>query len=250
MADAAQLALWLLITGGTPLLLAGVPLLRSRVSDGTTHLMLGFSAGLLGGLATINLLPESFAVANDPRTVALGFAVGFFLLLLVERHVMTSPGHGVAHYEDGRSIQPFGSMAIGALAIHGLIDGFVIPLGFAVDPALGTIILIAVAVHQIPDGFAALAVGLASGGDRKRVLRFVLATAIDTPIGILLGLLFLGSVGTAWLGAALAFSAGTFLFVSAADLIPELQHRTRSGLVTASILLGFAAVAALSFLPG
>ncbi|HEY5606513.1 MAG TPA: hypothetical protein VIL45_08365, partial [Thermoplasmata archaeon] len=62
------------------------------------------------------------------------------------------------------------------------------------------------------------------------------------------GVLFL-SAGTFWLPVGLGFSAGTFLFVSAADIIPELQHRSRSFLVTASILIGFAIVLGLSFIP-
>lgn len=250
MADPAQLALWALVTGGTPLVLAAVPLVRARLSDSTMHLMLGFSAGLIGGLATMNLLPEAFEVAGDPRAAALGLAAGFFLLLLIERHLIGAADHRLPHFEDGAPIQPFGTLAISALTVHGLIDGFVIPLGFEVGGSVGTVIVVAVALHQIPDGFAALAVGLASGAGRRRALAFVLATAIDTPLGILLGVLFLGAVGTGWLGIGLAFSAGTFLFVSAADLIPELQHRSRSLLVTAAIVLGFAVVAALSLLPG
>jgi zinc transporter ZupT len=70
------------------------------------------------------------------------------------------------------------------------------------------------------------------------------------PLGILLGLAFLG-VGIGFLPFALAFAAGTFLFVAAVDLIPELQHRTRSPLVAAMILAGFVSVAALTaLLPG
>ncbi len=250
-ADLAKLALWALITGGTPLVLASVPFLRRRISDSTTHLMLGFSAGILGGLATIDILPESFAAAAGtlpPQAVPIGVGAGFFVLLLVERHLMRAAEGGHAHFENGRPIQPFGTLAVSALTLHGVVDGFVIPLGFELGDSVGTVIVLAVALHQIPDSFAALAVGLASRSDPRRVLAFVLATAIDTPLGIALGVVFLG-VGAAWLPIGLAFSAGTFLFVSAADLIPELQHRSRSLLVTASIVLGFAVVLALSFLP-
>lgn len=257
MVEIPPLAVWALITGGTPLVLALVPFVRDRLSDRTMHLMLGVSAGILLGLSFLNVIPESFEAAKEfgmaAQAVPFGIAAGFFTLLVVERQLIRRmharreghAGHAV-HFENGRPIEPFGTLALGALTVHGLVDGFVIPLGFELGAAAGTVIVVAIALHQIPDGFAALAVGLASSSGRRRPMAFVLATAIDTPIGILLGVLFLGA-GASWVALGLAFSAGTFLFVSAADLIPELQHRARSLLVTLSIVLGFAIVAALSF---
>ncbi|HLE54061.1 MAG TPA: ZIP family metal transporter [Thermoplasmata archaeon] len=251
--DWTQLAFWALITGGTPLVLLAVPYLRNRISDRTMHLMLGLSAGILGGLATLDILPESFAAAADapglpPQAVPLGVAAGFFLLFLVERHVLKPEG-AHPHFENGKTIRSFGSLVVSALTVHGTMDGFVIPLGFAVSNTVGTIIVIAVALHQIPDSFAAMTVGLVSGVSRRTALAYVAATAADTPIGMVLGVVFL-TFGTAWLPLGLAFSAGTFLFVSAADLIPELQHRSRSFLVTLSVVAGFVIVLLLTALPG
>jgi len=257
MVDLGSMAVWALITGGTPLILVTVPLVRRRISDPTIHVMLGLSAGILLGLSILEILPESFEAARDagliPQAVPFGIAAGFFSLLAVETQLLRRAHRedrhmeGV-HFADGHAIAPFGTLALGALAIHGLIDGFVIPLGFELGGAVGTVIVLAVALHQIPDSFAALAVGAASTSDRRKALRYVLATAVDTPIGIFLGILFLGG-GAGIVSLGLAFSAGTFVFVSAADLIPELQHRSRSLMVTLAIVLGFAAVAAISFVP-
>src|SRR3972149_1273970 len=220
--DWIQLGFWALVTGGTPLVLLAVPYVAHRISDRGFHLMLGVSAGILGGLATIDILPKAFETAAGipelmPHAVPIGIASGFFLMFVVERHLLTPKGGSHSHFEDGKPIQSFATLAAGAL-------------------------------HQRPDGFAALMVGLASGASRRRTLTYVLATAIDTPLGIVLGVLFL-SAGTFWLPVGLGFSAGTFLFVSAADIIPELQHRSRSFLVTASILIGFVIVLGLSFIP-
>jgi zinc transporter ZupT len=261
VADVGTLAVWALVTGGTPLVLAAVPVLRTRLSDRTTHVMLGVSAGILLGLSFLHILPESFEVSESlglpSQAVPLGVAAGFFVLMLIERQAFHR-GHPAgtdhrderdrAHEADGHVIHPFGTLALSALTIHGLVDGFVIPLGFEIGGATGTVIVLAVALHQIPDSFAALAVGLASTRSRRAATGFVVATAIDTPLGIGLGIGFLGA-GASWLAVGLAFSAGTFLFVSAADLIPELQHRSRSLLVSLAIVLGFAGVGLLAFLP-
>lgn len=252
--DLVQLSFWALITGGTPLVLIAVPYLRARLSDRVVHLMLGLSAGILGGLAVVDILPESFSLAHDlgslpPQAVPIGISAGFFLLFLAERHLIRPDGGTHAHVEDGRPIASFGTLAVSALTVHGTMDGFVIPLGFAINNVVGTVIVLAVALHQIPDSFAAMTVGLIGGGTRRTALKYILATALDTPLGIVLGVIFL-SAGTAWLPVGLAFSGGTFLFVSAADLIPELQHRSRSFLVTLSVVFGFAIVLGLTLVPG
>ena len=252
--DWGQLAFWAAITGGTPLVLLAVPYLRHRISDRVMHLMLGLSAGILGGLAVADVLPEAFGIASEtpglpPQAVPVGIGLGFFVLFLTERHLL-HPGHAShAHFDDGTPISSFGSLAVTALTVHGTMDGFVIPLGFAINNVVGTVIVLAVALHQIPDSFAAMTAGLVSRGDRRTALKYVLATAADTPFGILLGVLFL-AIGTTWLSVGLAFSAGTFFFVAAADLIPELQHRSRSVLVTLSVVVGFLIVLGLTALPG
>lgn len=252
--DPLQLAFWALITGGTPLILVALPYVRHRISDRVMHLMLGLSAGILGGLAVVDILPEAFGLAQavgplPPQAVPLGISAGFFVLFLAERHLIHPGGAGHSHLEDGRPITSFGSLAVSALTVHGTMDGFVIPLGFAINNVVGTVIVLAVALHQIPDSFAAMTVGMVGGASRRTAVKYVIATAVDTPLGIALGVLFLGA-GIQWLPVGLAFSGGTFLFVSAADLIPELQHRSRSFLVTLSVVVGFAAVLGLTLVPG
>jgi len=251
MVDVGLMLLWAAITGGTPLVILLIPLARDRISDRLTHLMLGLSAGILLGISLFDILPESLQQAGtDPsgsRIVGIGAASGFLLLLLVERGLLAAGKKGRGHFEEGREIRPFGTLAISALAIHGLVDGFVIPLAFEAGAAVGLIVTLAVALHQIPDSFAGAAVAVAATQNRRTALGFVLATAVDTPIGIAVGSAFVTAT-TAWLALGLAFCAGTFLFVSAADLIPELQHRARSLLVTGSIFAGFGVVVGLTLL--
>src|SRR5688500_12416968 len=136
MVDVPLMLLWAAVTGGTPLVILLIPLAQHRLSDRVTHLMLGISAGILLGISLIDILPESLdLVRNDPqgsRVVGLGGASGVLGLRLGERTLLAGGGarRGHAHTEDGQEIRPFGTLAISALAIHGFVDGFVIPLGF------------------------------------------------------------------------------------------------------------------------
>lgn len=250
MIDPSQLLFWMFVTFITPVVLVVVPFLKKRPGEKTLHIMLGVSAGLLIGIVLLDILPESLHVGADlgldERIVPMSVATGFFALLLVERYLM-SREEGGKHYhvEDGRKIQPYGTLALSALTVHGVMDGVVIPFGLAAGPVIGTIVTLAIVIHQIPDSFAALSFGLSSASSNRRASFYVLATAFDTPVGIGLAAIMLNVIPSL-LPLGLGFSAGTFLFVSAADLLPELQHKGRSKMVTASIFAGFALILLIS----
>jgi len=250
-ADVGLLLTWAAVTFFTPVVLALVPLTKRRISDRVLHGMLGFSAGLLLAIALFDILPEAHTLAEaagiDVRLPALATAIAFVALFVAHRVLVSRGVH--FHEEEGRRIQPFGTLALGALAVHGLVDGIVIPLAFTASAQAGLVIGLAILLHQVPDSFAALTLALSSGRRGRSAALFVLATAIDTPIGIAIGLAFI-SAGAWLVPLGLGFSAGTFLYVSAADLVPELQHRAQSGYVALSIMAGVAVVALLSwFLP-
>jgi ZIP family zinc transporter len=234
--DVSVILFWAGITFVAPLVLAVVPLVKRRISDRMLHLMLGFSAGLLLAIVFMEILPEAFELGETlvvPQS-AISLAIS------------GGPGH-VHKTTEGQSIEPMGTLALGALMVHGVLDGFVIPLSFSASVEVGVVVAVAVALHQIPDSIAALSVALGTGRRGRQASGFVILTALDTPIGVALGLIFLGA-GDWLVPIGLGFSAGTFTYISAADLIPELQHRSRSYVVILAILAGIAVVALITTL--
>jgi len=253
VSNAWDLVFWALVTFVTPLMIALLPLFRVQISERVLHLMLGFSAGILGGVTFVDILPEAFEVARKTSVPSLyagfGVGIGFFILLVVERYLLaTEEIHGGHFHIHGKPIDPnHGLMSVSALTFHGFMDGFVIPVGFSAGAEVGIIVTLAIAIHQIPDSFAALSLALSSTDSRKQAILCVLATAIDTPLGIGVGLLLVG-LGKFMIPLGLGLSAGTFIYVSAVDLVPELQHRSRSPLVVVSMILGFLVIVVLSLL--
>jgi zinc transporter ZupT len=249
----SDMAYWALITFATPLIIAVLPFWRVRISERVLHLMLGFSAGILGGVTFVDILPEAYAVARTLELlsfyVSAGVGLGFFVLLVAERYLLsTQEIHGGHFHIHGKTVDPkHGLMGVSALTFHGFMDGFVIPIGFSAGPQVGLLVTLAVAIHQIPDSFAALSLALGSTESRKKAFYYVLATAMDTPIGIGVGFLLVG-LGGFMIPLGLGLSAGTFIYVSASDLVPELQHESRSHLVVLSMALGFLLMMGLSLL--
>lgn len=249
-----DMAYWALVTFATPLIIALLPLFRVHISERVLHLMLGFSAGILGGVTFVDILPEAFSIAREMSLLTIyvpaGVGVGFFILLVVERYLLASQEiHGGHFHIHGKpALDPsHGLMGVSALTFHGFMDGFVIPVGFSAGPTVGLIVTLAVAIHQIPDSFAALSLALGSTDSKRQAFLYVIATAVDTPVGIAIGLLLVG-LGSFMVPLGLGLSAGTFIYVSASDLVPELQHEARSPLVVVSMALGFSLVMLLSLL--
>lgn len=245
---------WAIVTFATPLIVALLPVLRVQVSERVLHLMLGFSVGILGAVTFVDILPEAFEFAAEvqllPLYVSFGVAAGFFVLLVVERYLLvTEEIHGGHFHIHGKPLLDpnHGLVGVSALSVHGFMDGFVIPVGFSAGTAVGTVVTLAVVIHQIPDSFAALSLALSSTDNRRQAILYVLATAVDTPFGIAIGLILVG-LGEWVIPLGLGLCAGTFIYVSAVDLVPELQHKSRSPLVVVSMVVGFLLIVILSLL--
>lgn len=246
-----DLAFWAVVTLVTPLIIALLPLFKVQISERMLHLMLGFSAGVLGGVTLVDILPEAFDFAREMSLqslyVSFGVGIGFLVLLLVERYLLaTEEIHGGHFHIHGKPIDPnHALMGISALTFHGFMDGLVIPMGFSAGAEVGTVVTLAIAIHQIPDSFAALSLALSSTDSRRQAILSVLATAVDTPLGIGIGLLLVG-LGNFVIPLGLGLCAGTFVYVSAVDLVPELQHKSRSLLVVVSMIMGFLLIVVIS----
>jgi ZIP family zinc transporter/zinc and cadmium transporter len=88
---------------------------------------------------------------------------------------------------------------------------------------------------------------LNSGFTRKETSINSSFVALATPVGAVLAYFLLRGVSNELIGLALGFSAGTFLYISASDLVPE-THKNVNWLNGVFVCLGIAAIALTSFL--
>lgn len=208
-------------------LLGGVLALRLRDK---LHLILGFSAGAVIGVAFFDLLPEAvnFGAQFHSTTTIFSFAaVGFLVYLVIDRIMLI---HG-----DAASRGPF---AASVLCVHSLLDGISVGLAFQASHDVGIIVAIAVLAHDFSDGINTMNLVLKSGGDKRRALRWLLLDAVAPVAGIASTCLF--TLPGSGFGAALALFAGFFLYIGASDLIPESFHAHPKFLTTAMTLAGAA----------
>lgn len=195
------------------------------------HLILGFSAGAVIGVAFFDLLPEAVTLGakfHTPSVILSCSALGFLLYLVLDRIALS---HGDAASR--------GSVAAGVLCCHSLLDGIAIGLAFQASRAVGIVVAIAVLTHDFSDGVNTMNVILKDrSGDRRRAFRWLLLDALAPVAGIAATRLF--DLPGDEFGIVLALFGGFFLYIGASDLIPESYHAHPKFLTTAMTLAGAA----------
>jgi zinc transporter ZupT len=194
------------------------------------HLILGFSAGAVIGVAFFDLLPEAVIFGekfHGPAAILSCTAIGFLSYLVMDRILSF---HGDA--------APRGPLAAGVLCMHSLLDGVAIGIAFQASREVGIVVAIAVLTHDFSDGINTMNIVLKNGGGRRRAFRWLVADALAPVMGVVSTYFF--TVRAEWFGTALALFAGFFLYIGASDLIPESYHAHPKFLTTAMTLAGAA----------
>lgn len=213
--------------------MAGAVLPRMRdLSDRQAHLLLALSAGIFLGLLFFLLLPEAVHECEDGgfniHEFAYALAAGFVLIMAVEtylkhRHMCTCDCQCCqeAHSHKLTSMSSF----IG-LSVHAACDGLALAAAFLAGEEVGLLTTVGMCIHKFVVLFSLSSTMVLTDYSKKQALIRLLAFALITPIA---GLLFFGlfsGISTEGLtGIPLAFAAGTFLYVSVCDMLPEAFHR-------------------------
>jgi ZIP family zinc transporter/zinc and cadmium transporter len=199
-------------------------------SERNSFLVINFAAGVMLTLAFAHLIPEGLELnSNTMFYVLIGFLFMFFLQFIVLFH----PCHDYECHTHAHVASVIG------LSLHSIIDGLMIAVGFGANAELGIITTLAILVHKIPDGITISGILLHKGTSKKRVFLFSLLTASFTPLGTILGLCLFKGMPLHMVGAFLGITAGSFIFLSASDLIPE-THKSKDKIM--SVMLLFAGV--------
>ena len=115
-------------------------------------------------------------------------------------------------------------------------------VGFEAGPTLGIITALAVLLHELPEGITVTGILLYGAMKRTKVFFYSLIVALATPLGAILSYLFLRGISPNIVGALLALAAGSFIYIAAADLIPE-THKARNKFHPPILLAGALALA-------
>ena len=217
-----------LAAGGMSLL--GIALVRVRTDWTRRHAMAltAFAGGVVAGAALLHLLPEA---AELTPAFYVWTAVGFLALLIMEKQFV--PHFHADHvHEPGECGKPraaLGLMTALGFGLHALFDGLALGLTARATEEFAFSTAVAVVAHKIPEGIAVFTVLLHSGRTIMRAQSVALAVALTTPVAAFASFAALGTRGLApeTLGTLTSLVAGAFLYIGAADLIPEAMRTQR-----------------------
>ena len=195
------------------------------------------TGGLLGG-AFFHLLPESFEVFENKKIASLFLVFGFLIFFVLERFLHWHHDHGVSE----NKIKPFGTINLVADMFHNLLDGLLIGAAYSYSPSLGLATTITVLMHELPQEIGDFGVLIHAGFSRRKALFYNFLSACTAYLGALVVFIF-GARAESLSKDILPLAAGGFLYLAAADLIPELHTEKgvfRSFLQFIALLLGMA----------
>ena len=205
-----------------------LPLLR-ELSQKALALFLSFSAGVLLGAVFFHMLPETGRVLTE--SMGLPILAGFLLIFVLERFVFIH-----ACEERDCDIHQMGIPAFLGISVHSLLDGMALGAGLIL-PQLGPVVLLAVIIHKMPDSMSISSILLAAGWTRRKVAILALLFSLTTPVGALLTFLFFRSLAAEHVAVAIGISAGTFLAIATADILPQVHRIEQRNPTTLLFLL-------------
>lgn len=181
--------------------------------------LVAFAAGSLIGGAFFFMMPHALESSTGQAQVKVflwvvaGFATFFALDQILEWH------H--CHRPPGEHVRPLGPLLLVADGVHNFLGGLAVGAIFLSDIQAGIAAWVAAALHEVPQEVGDFGAIVHAGYSRGRALLYNFLSALTFPVG--------GAVAWALgqrldVGFLVALGAGSFLYIAAADLLPEVKR--------------------------
>lgn len=235
---------------GTTLGAAGVFFFKRELSDLLQRSLLGFASGVMVAAAVWSLLLPAIEMAKPmgrlsfiPASVGLGLGVGF--LLVLDKTIPHLHLHAKKPEGKPGSLKKT-TMLVLAVTLHNIPEGMAVGVVFAgllsnqsnVTLAGAYALAIGIAVQNFPEG-AVISLPLKNEGEsRTKAFFHGTLSGIVEPIASVLTILLSKFVVPA-LPYLLSFAAGAMLYVVVEELIPEASEGKHSNVGAIGFALGF-----------
>lgn len=235
---------------GTALGSAMVFFMRKEMNDRLQKLLLGFASGVMIAASVWSLLIPAIEMAEQKGGVswfppAVGFLFGMVFLLLLD--TVTPHLHFTDEKPEGLpSHLKKTTMLVLAVTLHNIPEGMAVGVTFAGVLADNTAMTLAgafalsagIAIQNFPEG-AIISMPLRGQGLSKgRAFLYGALSGIVEPAAALITILLTGLV-VPLLPYLLSFAAGAMIYVVVEELIPEAQSGEHSNISTVGVAIGF-----------
>jgi zinc and cadmium transporter len=204
-------------------MIGSVTLILSKdVLDRLLLPLVAFAAGSLLGGAFFHMIPAASAAGLAPIEIGVAAVAGFTVFLMLEQFLHWHH----CHRANAECRQPLNYLVLLGDGLHNFLGGLAIAGTFLVDPRLGMTAWVAAAAHEIPQELGDFGVLVHGGWSRSRALLFNFLSGLTFLLGGLVTYAVSDRVDVAWL---IPFAAGNFIYIGAADLVPEIHRHGKPG---------------------
>lgn len=224
--------------------------LKKELKVSIQKLLLGFASGVMIAASVWSLLIPSIEMAEENGMIAwmpaaVGFTLGITFLLVLDSiiphiHLDKEKPEGV------KSSLKKSTMLILAVTLHNIPEGMAVGVVFAgmmtgntgIGIAGAMALAIGIAIQNFPEG-AIISMPLRGQGiSKKRAFAYGALSGVVEPIAAGITIL-LTSVVVPILPYLLSFAAGAMIYVVVEELIPESQAGEHSNIGTIGVAIGF-----------
>jgi ZIP family zinc transporter len=218
--------------------------------------LLGFASGIMVAAAIWSLLIPALTMSESMRKLSfipavVGFGLGILFLLIMDQiiphlHIDSDKPEGI------KSSLKNNTMLVLAVTLHNIPEGMAVGVTFAglaigrngITAAGAIALSIGIAIQNFPEG-AIISLPLKSGGtSRKKAFLLGMVSGVVEPIAALITVL-MTSLVVPILPYLLSFAAGAMIYVVVEELIPEASAGEHSNIGTIGFAIGFMIMMAL-----
>ncbi len=210
-------------------------------------IFVSFAAGTMLAGAFFDLLPEAALVKGVLITDVFLYAlIGVIVFFVVESVIHLYHCHFLG---DNHYVKPVTYLNLVGDGLHNFLDGIAIAVSFLTSTEIGIAVTLAVIFHEIPQEIGDFSVLLYGGFSKAKALGFNFLTALTAFAGAFFAYFFSIALGPTLTAFLLAFSGGGFLYMAAANLIPEMhkeENFSKSLLQLIALLVGVVLIFAIT----
>lgn len=235
---------------GTALGASCVFFVKKELHPGLQKLLFGFAAGVMTAASVWSLLIPSMEMSAELERLAflpavVGMSIGMLFLLLMDR-LVPHLHFGSEKPEGIRSSLARMTMLVLAVTIHNIPEGMAVGVVFAdilsgdaaISEAAALALSIGIAIQNFPEGAIISLPSYSGGNSRWEAFSLGVLSGLVEPVGAILTILLAHFV-TPLLPYLLAFAAGAMLYVVVEELIPESAQGEHLDLGTFGFAAGF-----------
>ncbi|EFE13466.1 ZIP family metal transporter [Clostridium sp. M62/1] len=241
---------------GTTLGAAGVFFLKKEIGPFVQKALLGFASGVMVAASVWSLLIPAMDMSSHLgkfafAPAAVGFLTGVAFLLAMDK-VIPHLHLGNAQPEGPKSRLQRTTLLMLAVTLHNFPEGAAAGAAYAgvlsgsgqISMAGALALSIGIAIQNFPEGIIISFPLRSAGAGRLKAFTAGMLSGIVEPAGAALAILLASQIAGV-LPYLLAFAAGAMIYVVVEELIPEASEGEHSNTATIGFAVGFAVMMAL-----